>query len=318
MKKIIATTTINPPTEALLKYASLEDWHVVVAGDVITDHDQFEKLENVTYLSPIQQQKEYPLLSDQIGWKCIQRRNFAILEAYKQGADIIALIDDDNIPYEEWGKNILVGKKTKVNYFNTSELVFDSLGSLKEHKELWHRGFPLELVSFRDYSNVSQEEIIPDIQAIYWNGEPDVDAVCRMIHNPYCNFDETQFPISSNKWSPFNSQNTLLSRKVIKDYFLFPFIGRMDDIWAAYYTQSKGYKVVFSKPEVLSDRSLGTAGRYSYIEDMKREYIGMENNVSLINRLTIDPDNIQEYLPHQSWEAFQTWKNIINSIDSNI
>jgi hypothetical protein len=82
MKKIVVTTTINPPTEALLKYASLDGWHVIVAGDLKTPHDLFSSLENVTYLSPHYQEQEYPVLSELIGWKCIQRRNFAILEAY--------------------------------------------------------------------------------------------------------------------------------------------------------------------------------------------------------------------------------------------
>ena len=39
-----------------------------------------------------------------IGWKCIQRRNFALIQAYKYGADVIATIDDDNIPYKKLGK----------------------------------------------------------------------------------------------------------------------------------------------------------------------------------------------------------------------
>ena len=34
------------------------------------------------------------------GWNCIQRRNFVILEALERGATQIALIDDDNIPYQ--------------------------------------------------------------------------------------------------------------------------------------------------------------------------------------------------------------------------
>jgi hypothetical protein len=37
MKKIIVTTTINPPTDALLKYAKLEGWTVIVAGDLKTN-----------------------------------------------------------------------------------------------------------------------------------------------------------------------------------------------------------------------------------------------------------------------------------------
>lgn len=314
MKKIIATTTINPPTEALLKYASLDGWHVIVAGDLKTPHELFNGLENVTYLSPQYQEQEYPVLSELIGWRCIQRRNFAILEAYKQGADIIAIIDDDNIPYEDWGKDLMVDKLTEVTMYATEDLVFDPIGALKENKELWHRGFPLERVPYRDYSKKWTCSIVPKIQAIFWDGEPDVDAVCRMIYNPFCNFDPLQFPISSTKLAPFNSQNTIISRNIVKDYFLFPHIGRMDDIWAAYYVQSKGNSVVFSKPGVLSDRSLGTAGRYSVIEDMKREYIGMENNLNLLQDLSQNPDSIEKYLPTNSWKAFVEWKNIIEKI----
>jgi hypothetical protein len=29
---------------------------------------------------------------------------------------------------------------------------------------------------------------------------------------------------------------------MIKDYFLYPHVGRMDDIWASYYVQAKGYE----------------------------------------------------------------------------
>jgi hypothetical protein len=311
MKKYIATTTINPPTEALIKYSKLKDWTVIVAGDLKTDHSLYQNLDNVIYLHPEEQEKKYPKLSELIGWRCIQRRNFAILEAYMLGADLIAIIDDDNIPYDTWGDDIVVNKEVEVNYYITEDTVFDSLGALSNYKHLWHRGFPLEKLPSRNYSNKIKKTITPKIQAIYWNGEPDVDAVCRMIHNPYCQFNDNEFPISSDKMSPFNSQNTVLSRDIIKDYFLFPHIGRMDDIWAAYYVQSKGNKVIFSKPGVLSDRTLGTAGRYSILEDMKREYIGMENNTKLINDLMVDSDNIKNYLPEQSWLAFQEWKNII-------
>ena len=37
-------------------------------------------------------------LSQLIGFNCIERRNFGFLLAKKLGAEIIATIDDDNIP----------------------------------------------------------------------------------------------------------------------------------------------------------------------------------------------------------------------------
>jgi hypothetical protein len=156
------------------------------------------------------EEKKYPLLSELIGWNCIQRRNLAILEAYNMGADFIGIIDDDNIPYEDWGDNLLVNKEITVTNYLTDDVVFDSLGVMKGYEHLWHRGFPLQRVPFRNYSNTSTKTIIPSVQVIYWDGDPDVDAVCRMIYNPNCKFDKNQFPFTSNKPSPFNSQNIIL------------------------------------------------------------------------------------------------------------
>ena len=48
----------------------------------------------------------------------IQRSNFGFLWAHDMGADIIATIDDDNIPYDSWGKNIAVGREIEVDYYD--------------------------------------------------------------------------------------------------------------------------------------------------------------------------------------------------------
>ena len=39
-----------------------------------------------------------------------------MIAAYKKGADLIATIDDDNIPLDNWGKNLLVSKNIELNY----------------------------------------------------------------------------------------------------------------------------------------------------------------------------------------------------------
>ena len=100
MKKYIATTTINPPTEALIKYSKLKDWTVIVAGDLKTDHSLYQNLDNVIYLHPEEQEKKYPKLSELIGWRCIQRRNFAILEAPMPINEI--LVQRRGITTPEW------------------------------------------------------------------------------------------------------------------------------------------------------------------------------------------------------------------------
>lgn len=307
MIKTIVTTTINPPSKAVKLFCERKDWNVVIVGDLITPHELFRKLEkkykNTIYLSPEDQEEKYPELSKAIGWRKIQRRNIGYVEAYNQGAEIIATVDDDNIPYDNWGKDLFVEKTIKTNYFKTKLPVFDPIGATN-HKNLWHRGYPLQLIAERDYSQKTRKEMVPDIQADFWNGDPDIDAICRMEHAPECKFDSKYFPIACNKISPFNSQNTFLSRKVIKDYFLFPFVGRMDDIWAGYYVQALGFKVVYGKASVFQQRNI-----HDLTRDMKAEYLGYEHNLQLASLICDNPEIISNYLPKNAVKAFKIYQS---------
>ena len=297
--KYIVTTTINKPTEAIHKFDNMPDWKLIVVGDKKTPLNY--NLTNGIYISPEDQENHDKDLSDAIGWNCIQRRNFGLLKAHHLNADIIATIDDDNIPFDNWGKNLLVSKDIDLDYYETDEIAFDPI-SVTNHNNLWHRGFPLQLLSKRKSKKI-KKNICPDIQADFWNGDPDIDAVCRMEHAPECKFDNSFFPFSSNKFSPFNSQNTFLSKKVLKDYFLFPHIGRMDDIWASYYVESLGFKVVYSEASVYQDRN-----EHDLTIDFKKEVIGYENNVNLLNQLNLNPNNILNFIPERSKDAFRLYQ----------
>lgn len=297
---VIVTTTINPPTEAMEKFQSLPDWELVVIGDKKTPKDYH--LDHGIYVTPEEQEKYDKELSDAIGWNCIQRRSFGLLWAHDMKADIVAVVDDDNIPYADWGKDLMVGEDVEVNYYQTDLPAFDPVGATNE-RNLWHRGYPLQLVSKRDYSKKGKRSLTPDIQADFWNGDPDIDAICRMEHAPECNFDVSLFPIASNKISPFNSQNTFIRGVLLKDYFLFPHIGRMDDIWASYYVEAKGYKVVYGKPSVYQARN-----EHDLVRDMKQEYLGYENNLNLVRDLAVDPEKILDYLPEDSIRAFNLYR----------
>ena len=302
MKKIIATTTINPPTQAIGKFQRMEEWDIVVAGDLKTPKEY--RLDRGVYLTPKDQEAISEELSEAVGWNCIQRRNFAVIKAYEMGADIIALVDDDNIPYESWGDNIYIGRPVEVAEYRTEAPAFDPVGATNE-SHLWHRGFPLQLLPTRDYSTKATKRIVPDVQAMFWNGDPDIDAICRMEHAPECRFDEACFPMAANRIGPFNSQNTFISRRIVKDYFLFPHIGRMDDIWASFYVQAKGARVVYDRPTVYQDRNV-----HDLVKDMKQEYLGYENNLNLIRALYDNPDAIFDYLPEESARAFKIYRSL--------
>ena len=308
MKKIIVTTTINPPTKALEKFAKFADWHLVVVGDKKTP-SEFE-IDGATYLSPDAQADLFPRLSELLGWNCIQRRNLGFAYAAKLGADLIATVDDDNIPGEGWGESLLIDQETKLPEITPSTRVFDPL-SATEHKHLWHRGFPIQdLASKNNFLETMERAITPSIQANFWDGDPDVDAICRMEHAPDVSFEETSFPFASSKWAPFNSQNTILSAKVLPDYFMFPEVGRMDDIWASYFVQSLGWRVAFDKSTVTQFRN-----DHDLTVDFEGEVLGYTSTHKFIDALETDPwEAIVQFLPSRSLEAFVEYRSLLTSL----
>ena len=77
----------------------------------------------------------------------------------------------------------------------------------------------------------------------------------------------------------------------------------MDDIWAAYYVQTKGYKVIFNSASVYQERN-----PHDLTKDMKKEYLGYENNFKLINELIEDSESIYSYLPGKAIRAFELYR----------
>ncbi|TBR21482.1 hypothetical protein EPO15_10195 [bacterium] len=305
MKKFIVSTTINPPTEAIRLFDRMEGWELVVVGDKKTPADY--KLGRGLYMTPAMQEELDKELSDAIGWSCIQRRNMGFLHAYRQGADVVATVDDDNVPYEGWGTDLLVGTHPRGRLFKTDLPVFDPVGATN-YRHLWHRGYPLQLLHKRDYSQVAAGEPLGrcDVQADFWDGDPDIDALCRMEHRPACRFEAAGFPLASNAWAPFNSQNTFLTREALRHYFMFPGIGRMDDIWGAYHLQAQGFKVVFAKPSVRQDRNV-----HDFTKDMVGEFLGYEKNLALVTALQKDKEALTAFLPERAAKAFTRYRSLL-------
>jgi hypothetical protein len=277
MKKYIVTTTIQKPTEATLKFASMNDWTLVVVGDTKTPHEEYKKIKCI-YLSPEDQERMYPDLSKSIGWKTIQRRNIGLLYAYHQGADVVATVDDDNIPYDSWGKNLLVGKEVEVDLFHSENEVFDPL-SVTNHNWLWHRGYPVELIPTKnnvEYRGKIKTKVL--VQADLWDGDPDIDATNRLTRRPIVKFNKIN-PYTSDTITVFNSQNTFIHRDALPNYMVFPHVGRMDDIWGAYYLQKFIPKssIIFNEASVYQDRN-----KQDLVLNLEKEILGYRQTLNYI------------------------------------
>ena len=311
MKKFIITTTINEPTEATIKFCEIADekgFTFVIVGDTKTPHEMYDNLVkdyfNVIYLAPEEQDNLYPELSEVIGWKTIQRRNIGLVYAYLSGADIVATVDDDNIPYESWGDNILLGKEIEVDeYENLSCPYFDAI-STTEHNDLWHRGFPIEYLQVKNNIEYKgKTKITPMIQAEFWDGDPDIDAICRLSKKPIVKFNSFE-PFTTKQLTPFNSQNTFIHRDVLKYYSVFPYTGRMDDIWGSYVLQHHfPNSVIFAKASVYQARN-----PQDLVKNLENEVIGYRNTLNLL-------DNLKDYrslLPAKTVEYFDIYQKYFN------
>ena len=300
----LVTTTINSPTEAFLKFLSSE-WpdQIIVIGDLKTPHLEYleleKKIDKLIYLDPKKQEKLYPKLSNAIGWNCIQRRSLGFLHAHKLGAEIIASVDDDNIPYENWGKNCVVTKEVEYDFYS-STIVFDPL-SATNHNDLWHRGFPIQLVKEKnniEFKGTKKRKVL--VQADLWDGDPDIDAFERIIWKPDCKFSVKNFYGSDNV-SPFNSQNTFLHRDLMPWYMMLPGVGRMDDIWASFFIQREfPDSLVFGPSTVFQDRN-----EQNLIVNLKDELLGYENNLEICKNLK----NIENFLPDTTLSALSIYQD---------
>lgn len=284
----------------------IKGWNLIVIGDKKTPPNF--KLKNGLYVSPREQEKIDKKMSDLIGWNCIQRRNFGFLLAKNLGADVVATIDDDNIPMPHWGQGVDFTQTAVTRNFKTKLICFDPL-SVTEHPNLWHRGFPIELLSVKNSNlkeSIRRDQF--DIKADLWNGDPDIDAICRISFRPNCKFSSRTKSFSSNALAPFNSQNTFISKNVLPHYFMFPHIGRMDDIWAAYYVQSLGFKARFDRPSVVQVRN-----KHNLFVDLKNELLGYEHNLAFATQVRKNPEKaLKTFLPARSFEAFGRYRKLMN------
>jgi len=304
MKKFIVTTTINQPTTATLKFieiAKRDGWVFVIVGDTKTPHEEYKKL-NCIYLHPDKQSELYPELSEIIGWRTIQRRNIGFVYAYQNGADIVATVDDDNIPYDNWGTDLYIGKEVEVDYYeNTRFNIFDPL-SVTNQSHLWHRGYPIEALQRKnDIEYKGKKKITPLIQADLWDGDPDIDAMCRLTFKPIVKFNITS-PYASSQFSPFNSQNTFIHRDVLKHYAVWPYVGRMDDIWGGYYAQQiiGPDKLIYNRASVYQDRNV-----QDLIKNLENEIIGYRNTFDFSQKSSTNA----LYLPEQTKQFLNIYFN---------
>ena len=227
-------------------------------------------------------------------WDCIQRRNVGLIKAYENGSDVVVTIDDDNLiaAPDYLSSHAHLGDRTELEavrsqsgWWNVCEMLEEAHGV-----RIYHRGHPFSKrwqgeEEYRSSSRIAARAVV---NAGLWLDDPDVDAVARLampicVTGPSAAF-RSRVACDVGTWAPFNSQNTALLREVIPAYFLFPYVGRYDDIWASYVVRRiadhMGDVVTYGAPLVRQKRNA-----HNYFRDLDAERMGMEYTDAFLSAL---------------------------------
>lgn len=257
-KKFIIITSIYEPSEAILSFAKLGDWQLVVVGDTKTP--QGWEHPNVIYLSPDFQKGMNSDLVNNLPWRSYSRKIAGYIYAIENGADIIADTDDDNIPYEDWGVNF----DAKVDLDSIEHNGFVNIYNYFTESKVWPRGYPLNQILNSFESDIKLNNVNSDCQNIgifqyLADEDPDVDAIYRLTNNQPIYFKKRNLVnLKPGAISPFNSQNTFFRKETFPLLYLPVHVNfRFTDIlrgfvaqpilWASNYTLCFGHATAIQK-----------------------------------------------------------------------
>ncbi len=290
MNKYIVITTINKKTESIIKFESMNDWHVVIVGD--KKSMPIKSTSNLTFLSIEDQYK--------LGFKYVSsspynhyaRKNIGYLYAMRENADVIYDTDDDNTPYDDWGVPDFICDQRVVadQYMNVYKLF--------SREKIWPRGFPIDEIEKEASTLIVKEEYPKQIGV--WQGladlDPDVDAIFRLIVNKKIKFDRNERVfLDKGTYCPFNSQNTAWMNKAFPCLYLPSSVSfRFTDILRGYITQrilwEQELYLGFTHATVYQNRNA-----HDLMRDFRDEvecYLGVKTIVDILEAIQLNGDPV--------------------------
>ncbi len=282
----VVVTTIQPPTQAVMKLHSRLNWpgtELLVIGD--QKGPPSYDLPKTKFFSLSDQSHTPFTLAQKLPIGHYSRKNLGYLEAIRQGADCIYETDDDNAPLPSWD---LRSQQVEAHTVNQSGWV--NVYRYFSNDRIWPRGFPLDCLieSFANHIplQIQPELVQAPIQQGLANGSPDVDAIWRLVlDQPFTFENKPSIYLPPSSWCPFNSQSTWWWPVAYPLMYLPSYCSfRMTDIWRSFIAQrclwELGYGIVFHPPEVEQERNA-----HNLMKDFEDEVSGYLNNASLVNTL---------------------------------
>jgi hypothetical protein len=285
MKKCIIITTINPPSNQIIKYVENKpDWDIIIVADTKTPSESYNNLKCI-YLSIEKQKELFPKLSELIPTRSYARKNIGYAYAFINNYDLIYDTDDDNYSditdnHNKYSDKMIVSNNNFANIYK-----------LYTNEKVWPRGLPIRYTN-TDFSITDQQSNCPVIQGLV-NGDPDVDAIFRMTNNlkenKFVNFDDNNnntYSLSPYTFCPFNTQNTYWTKRELFHLMYLPTTVNMrfTDILRGYIAEHQLWRrnlnVKFTKANAVQTRN-----EHNLVKDLSDELEMFEHTEEIIEWL---------------------------------
>lgn len=304
-EKCIIITTINSPSETVLKHIKNPEYDVIIVGDNKTPDHMYKNL-NCIYLGVDAQKKLFPELSEMIPYNHYCRKNLGYLYAIKKGYKTIYETDDDNIPYDNFDRLPFCGSMIS----EESNRWMNIFKHFTGNAYIWPRGYPLSLLKTNPNRLLVDTSKTPSIINGLVENDPDVDALFRIVctHQSGIRWDTNKHVLIDNKnVCPFNTQNTFWVNPAIFACMLIPcsvsfrYCDILRGIIANVILKKTGNYMSYTSPNVVQMRN-----EHNLISDFKSEY-----------EMYIHNESILEYI-EEGTEGVTDVKELLKTVYSNL
>lgn len=271
MPPFVVVTSIFEPTAAVRRLAAHAPGRFIVVGDKKTPAGW--SVPQVDYLAPEAQLAGGGALAGALPWNHYSRKMLGYVRAVQRGAEVIFDTDDDNFPKPGWQIPAFDG-----TYATTA----DGLGWVNVYRSfsdahIWPRGFPLR--SILDPRTVLAPEatrptrVRVGIWQMLVDGEPDVDAIYRLVDNRKHYFAERDpLILGRGTLCPFNSQATAFIQPLFPLLYLpasvtFRFTDILRGLVAQPILWAAGYSLGFTQAAVIQERN-----PHDFLKDFESEW----------------------------------------------
>lgn len=290
MNVSLIITTINRPNiniKSFSKGCKNSNWDFIVVGDKKTPKNF--SLSYGDYFNTSKQKKLNFQFAKICPYNSYARKNIGYLIAFAKKTGFIVETDDDNSPKKNFFKKINISHKVKSIKNNSWINIYDIF--LNNKIQIWPRGLPLDEINKKKIV-LSKKLIKKDffLQQGVAEGNPDVDAIFRLLNNKIdIKFKNDKVSLSK-ALSPFNSQNTIWHKSIFKLMYL-PVTCQMrcTDIWRSLITlkimQINNFDILFFGTNIFQKRNL-----HNLMDDFSQEislYLDSKKIYDLLSKIKL-------------------------------